>query len=241
MNEKLNKIFEVEKPAGNVYDYILKIFVDEDHPRDVYRAPFTQGDYAIATEGHMLCYIDRALTTVDNDSEILNYEKFTGEDDLEHWIDVSRLREKLSELSIKGVDCKKGEDVICKECHGEGTVIWEYGHYEEEWDCPRCDGSGYECEAKYYESTEAFEFTRNGIVYVSRFNYFNANFIAKLVRVAVILGEDKIRLVKHAGRAGATTFRIGNVHAAIMPRILDDTNKDYEVVKVTFSRTVKSE
>lgn len=119
---------------------ILEMYVGRRYPN-----PIKQREYVFATDGHILIKINES----DIEGEYVSSDKPNAEYVLietrnSKTLSIGFIDKLLSDVE-KVEDVKYiGEDVECKECNGEGTVLWEYMSYTKEFDCPVCNGTGYE-------------------------------------------------------------------------------------------------
>lgn len=113
-----------------------------------FNSSFSQEGYVIATDGCVLIRIRQSQT----EGEYINIERpnvksVFKETTSSSILTICSINKMLS--NVKKVKEVKyiGKDIKCHECNGEGTVLWEYRSYAEEFDCPVCNGTGYEsCE-----------------------------------------------------------------------------------------------
>ena len=204
---------------------LFNLFVSKDRYYERYNKPFVYKDKIGATDAYTMI-----VTNATNvDFKITNTHVPPN-------LDASLPKENAKELIVIDKDAweeLKTEDELieispeieCKECKGEGEVEWQYRHYTEDFDCPVCDGSGIEQEARY-------EKTGNKVVGRSLVNIKDAYFDAKLSQrlISVSDFEDKdLYLVYHRDHRSAAMFRCGIFDMLLMPILVQyDTLEDYE-------------
>ena len=112
--------------------------------------PFTEGEYVVATETHIILFIrkdfleEEYISTIKppvaalNKIPIQNCDIPVCSSAIRAALDILPKVEEFEEVC---------EEIECEECDGDGEVYWEYqdrhGHtYQSVHDCPCCDGSG---------------------------------------------------------------------------------------------------
>lgn len=107
--------------------------------------PFIQDGWCIATDGHRLLRIKQSLVP-DNEILYASREKpdvkavIPDKLDLCEKITFDQIKKTLDKVPLT-------KTITCEDCHGDGTVTWEYEasdgiYYSKVDDCPVCKGSG---------------------------------------------------------------------------------------------------
>jgi hypothetical protein len=123
---------------------IFNMFVDKSNLDIRFKHPFIYEGYAYST--------DRSAAIRCKQSEV-DFE-ITNPTDIPKVSNVFKNQSDVSKISFKNLNFDKfkdfpetqcvGEDIYCSTCNGEGEVEWEFDRYTKEFDCPECNGSGYE-------------------------------------------------------------------------------------------------
>ena len=117
--------------------------------------------------------------------------------------------------------------VECKECDGEGTVLWEYDassdnkRYEQEYECPVCEGDGY----IYKEvGSGKFEPAQKSGVRIGD-AVFSAWQLDRVYKAMALLDLDELVIATEPHRGRVTIFRLGDIKVLQMPMYTDEQNK----------------
>lgn len=121
---------------------VLSLYISEAET-EAFREPMVQGDYVYATERHVLIRIAKHLAIGDYPSRpIPNCAAlFNKESNCDETITTSSLRDLVKEYT-KMIPETRQDKAECKECGGEGYVMWEYKTWVSEHECPVCLGRG---------------------------------------------------------------------------------------------------
>ena len=144
---------------------VFEIFVSDDSNPQLQK-PFLVDDFTVACDSHALIWkngVENIEIGTPSESVvratkgyILSFPlltKMLSVQDFEKAIEYAPKKEGFN-LS--------GEDVICKDCQGEGSVEFSYyssvkrQDFYEEKDCPVCDGSGYTSQKREIPNGEFF-------------------------------------------------------------------------------------
>ena len=203
---------------------LLSLFYDkENYWKPIMAAPYLKNGYVCATDTHIMIRIKaETLNGEYNEIESLNID-FPA-DNCNFIISRHEIETVLSTIPKIEEKIKVGKDIECEECDGEGEVKWEYldnsglRHYEY-YECPICDGSGYESRSKYQKTGRMIP-DGECCIQVRRI-VIKAKFLEILRKAMEIIGVDEIRCV-HQDTAKPCIFRIDdNIEIVIMPN-LDD-------------------
>lgn len=203
---------------------IFSLFYDPNNYRSVFRKPFTFGGKTYATDGYALIFCDNEHIDFDYENEE-TYDKIESiipQEAISKIIDVDSIdwNSHMTEDETVG----NGNDVICGHCHGEGdceeTLIYKGKWYEYEYECPVCEGCGYEAEEKQIPTGNK-TFKREDTVKVDEV-YFNAAYFYKLKLVKDFVASPVEFVCSRP--AGGNLFKVGFLNIIIMPKVsfLDD-------------------
>lgn len=209
---------------------LLGLFTDSSNDlRPMYAKPYLKDGYVCATNGRCLVRIKADMTEG-------RYEPVTGlnipipEDNCNCPVTDKDLEKALAGVPQVEETTGDGEDGECPECHGYGTVYWEYTDnngrlYEYEHDCPVCDGSG------YVEKAEPVKTGRMIPSPEASFCFRNRNLRTDSVQILLAAmkatGATEVRLV--AQKDHISVFRIdGNIEIVISSYL---EKADYTVIK----------
>ena len=208
MESILSKVF------ANFYSY--------DQMRPAMLNPFIVGDKTYATDGYTLvrCNTENIDFEYENKEEPLKVERVIPKINTSQIIDI----DSIDWASFMNKDEMVGDgsdDVECGHCKGEGTCeesfYYKGERYTAEYDCPVCDGSGFEEEEKQIP-TRNKTFGQNDVVRFKN-TYFYATKFYKLKKVKDLIGAD-VELISHNNQTDSlkpVLFRIGIVEVLIMP------------------------
>lgn len=208
---------------GNVFS----LFTGSDKYRSVFDNPFEQNGKIYATDAHVLIRIDKNKIQYEDDKilkvETPNCEAIVPEKNCDEIVNLNA--EQFEQYKTEYELVKQGEDVECGLCNGEGTLTQDYHYkgrwYESEFDCPCCDGSGNEEEARLVRNVNKTFKTGvrvkfNGCLYeIHRFY--------KLIEVQKLVGGE-IRLLHKPEKYKPPLFSIGDFEIIIMPTSADESD-----------------
>lgn len=226
-NQKdLDLIFEVPS-TENKYQYILSLFTGPEEYRTWMHSPFVVGEYAVATNGITLSYIDKGLMPEvshlkDKDpEEILSIiPKLDGKELI--IISSERLKQEIKKCPV--VDVTDEEE--CKCCEGFGEVDFEFYYngftYACLDSCPICDGDGFVEKAENVGKNK--EYDLNTFCKIGNCTFYIIN-ILKIYKVAKLLKEDHIKLVHQTAYNQCCVFQISDVMIIVMPALIKESDK----------------
>jgi predicted nucleic-acid-binding Zn-ribbon protein len=218
---------------GEVYLDILNLFIGKDLLRDWVNKPFQLDNLAISTNATELVFFEKSLLTVDletcehkNPQKIL--EQIPTEKNINFSLNITEIEKCLITVPIIDVTKEVGNDIVCSECKGDGQVEWEYERWSKDFDCPKCDGDGYESVSK---SVPTGEKKLDDLYLIDvKSNRFSVRIIDKLLKVMKLLNETEILLI-FDNKGKNSVFQIGNVRILAMP-VRKDGNEDLLVLNL---------
>jgi hypothetical protein len=199
-------------------EQMFHYFCCTDPFRTSMRMPFDVGDKTYATNAHILIRCDTDLI----DFEYINNEtppdvlSIIPQPNTSEIIDL----DSIDWLNLGTEDdlIESGDDVECGYCDGNGTleesIFYKNRCYHYEFDCPVCDGSGFEETAKEIPSGHK-TFKLWDKVKLKDTYFFIRNFY-KLKKIKDFMGAD-IELISYSSDVNCFMFRIGFIEAVIMP------------------------
>lgn len=213
--------------TGSTLGSIFSLFVSTDGRRKNLLKPFTVDDQTYATDGHVMIYCDNKFI----DFEFENKEKpplvrkVIPDINSNEVIDLKSVNWE----SLKTWDETKpsGEEVECGNCDGEGTiedyVYYKRRHYNVEYDCPVCDGSGFEEEQKQIK-TGGKTFDPFAMVKVrDTFFYVHRFYLLKVVQE--LIDGREVEMIAYKSNEAGMLFKIGFLYILMMPVLSDDDSK----------------
>lgn len=220
---------------SGIYSNILNLYIGNDELRDWINKPFFIENLAIATNAHELVFFDKKLSEIEldvcgniNPQLILN--NIPKHRNQEYKLNIFEIEECLKNAPKVDILKTVGKDVKCTECEGNGQVEWEYERWTKEFDCPKCDGEGYESESRQVPTGEK-EIDGLNLVDVKE-SRFSIKMIDRLIKVKNLLNENEITLIFQETENMANIFRIGNVEILCMPMRKYD-NDDLVILKLS--------
>lgn len=120
-------------------------FTSDNAAADTIDHVFRQDGYVVATDGHIMVRIPVG-SVVDGEGIAEQDRPNVNRVIPEHFDKPRVLRVKAIEAALEKAP-KVDAQRVCPECHGGGTVRWNYegveDYYEDEFRCPCCRGKGY--------------------------------------------------------------------------------------------------
>ena len=140
-------------------------------------------------------------------------------------ISIDILRNALQRCYVKYNE--EINQVECSECNGTGKVLWKYGTYEREFDCPVCKGSR-GIEVKQKQKTLEKEVGDKCYIYILNL-FVKAIEIEKVIKTMEILEINQIK-VSNDYYKGEIIFNLKNVKIiAIVKKVLSSNDIDINI------------
>lgn len=138
------------KKIKQIYHDLLNELCSTDDYRTMLHKPFFDGTDICASDAHWLLRVKPeacGITLPQTPPRRINVEYTETQP-----VTLTALQEAISHADFEDETVEVEPAVLCEECHGEGTVEFEYRskdhrYYYRECDCPICNGSCYEEEA----------------------------------------------------------------------------------------------
>lgn len=217
-------------PIANVLlGDVFSLFYGTDPMRPVMLKPFVVGNKTYATDAYTMicCDTDKIDFEYENKETPLKVEAAIPEINTSEIIDIDAV--DWISLMNKDETVVDGNDVECGHCKGEGTCddnfLYKSKFYD--FECPVCDGSGYEQEEKQMPTGNK-TFGSNDMVRFKE-TYFFATKFYKLKKVKDLVG-GKIELISYSKNSKGVLFRIGFLDILIMPCMYN--SEDYVVANI---------
>lgn len=218
-------------------DYIklFNLFVgsDADEKRDLSK-PFINSGHYVASDASILIALPTDKAVIDeikesentpNVSRVLNYKE-----DQNRTFDIKQL---MKSIIIEEIDEEiyVGEDVECDECEATGWVEWHYDSksgrtYDDNHDCPVCDGSGLSERAKKIKTGKSIANPRQRLILFDTILAYK--YIKTLSEACEIIGTDQVTKVCGTARTGSV-FKVGDFTIIIMPIVEDGYFKHQDI------------
>ena len=204
---------------NSVLQDCFSIFCSKEIFRPVFQNPFELGDKTYATDSYTLirCNSNKIDFKFENKHELLpvnaesvipkiNTSEVINLDNID-WVSLMSADETISDEN----------EVECGHCDGEGTysdnLHYKGKWYDFEYECPVCDGSGYEEEEKQIPTGKK-TFPQNAVIQFKDV-YINANYFYKLRKVKDLLNHN-IELISYGTQQNGILFRIDFVEILLM-------------------------
>jgi hypothetical protein len=210
---------------------VFSLFYGTDPMRPVMLKPFVVGNKTYATDAYTLicCDTDKIDFQYENNETPPKVEAAIPEINTSEIIDIDGV--DWASLMNKDETIGDGNDVECGHCNGEGnyddSFIYKSKFYDFEYECPVCDGSGYEQEEKQIPTGNK-TFGSNDMVRFKE-TYFDATKFYKLKKVKDLVGGN-IELISYSKNNKGVLFRIGFLDVLIMPCMYN--SEDYVVANI---------
>lgn len=199
---------------------VFNLFLLEDRFRPVLSKPFYIENKVVATDLHSLVYVgynDLDFNFINEfQNEAPNCEVIlNSENNVDIILDINdSIFEKFkTENEIKYI----GEDIECGACGGSGEVEWNFEDYHSYFECPKCQGSGFESMSEKIK-TDELTFSDDSYVMLGE-TYFKIGLFYKLIKVQNLIGGE-IKLISQL-KDKAHLFEIGNCKIFLMPSIVN--------------------
>lgn len=195
---------------------VLELFYSKDKLRPAMQSAFKQNGKVYATDAYTAICIDEEHFDFEIVNEFQdkapNMGKIYPEENTGRILNVSisDFEKFMTEDEVKYL----GEDISCDTCDGEGEVEWEFEHWTQEFDCPRCHGTGLS-----YKAQEVKTGNKTLGNYKVRIGdaYFDIRKFFKLIRVQQILGGEIEIIHVPEKPTGPHVFKVGICKIIIMP------------------------
>lgn len=193
---------------------LFKMFCGDDELRTKMLLPFEFNGKIYATDAHKLIRCDKSILEfkLTNKEKPLNAEAVIPKENCNRILKTKV--EDFEQFKIVDDYDKVGKDLDCKECTGTGSVEWSYKNYEEEHDCPVCDGSGYSSESRLVPNGKK-TFDKKAYLTIDGI-FFNINLFMAIFEAQKIIGDEIISL-NICTKTKPALFKIGNYEFVIMP------------------------
>lgn len=231
METKTSLNHETPPIANVLLGDVFSLFYGTDPMRPVMLKPFVVGNKTYATDAYTLicCDTDKIDFEYENNETPLKVEAVIPEINTSEIIDIDGV--DWIALMNKDETIGDGNDVECGHCKGEGTCydnfLYKSKFYDFEYECPVCDGSGYEQEEKQIPTGNK-TFGSNDMVRFKE-TYFYATKFYKLKKVKDLVGGN-IELISYNKNNKGVLFRIGFLDVLIMPCMYN--SEDYVVANI---------
>lgn len=231
MENKTSTNHENGNDAKRTLGDVFSLFYGTDPSRPAMLKPFVVGDKTYATDSYTLIYCDtdKIDFEYENNERPPNVEGVIPEINTSEIIDIDAV--DWIALMNKDETIGDGNDVECGYCNGGGTcydnILYKSKFYDFEYECPVCDGSGYEQEEKQIPTGNK-TFGSNDMVKFKE-TYFYATIFYKLKKVKDLVGGN-VELISYNREKKGVLFRIGFLHVLIMPCYCN--SEDYVVANI---------
>ena len=118
------------------------MFVSTDEIRPKFLKPWRERNHVYASECHILIRVNANMTNEEYREYHSDTDKLFPVDVPDGIITSEQLTDAIAKAPTEPEMSYEGTDVTCDECDGDGFVIWEYKHWQQEDVCPKCDGDG---------------------------------------------------------------------------------------------------
>ena len=206
-------------PIGNtVLSDVFSLFYGTDPLRPSMHNPFEVDGFTYATDAYTLVKCKSDLIDFDwhNCETPLKLNNVVPEINTSEIIHLDSI--DWASLMDKDETIGDGNDVECGHCKGQGdcedSFFYKGKFYDYEYECPVCDGSGYEEEEKQIPTGNK-TFGSNEMIRLKD-TYFYATKFYKLKKVKDLIGGE-IELISINANNKGVLFRIGILDVLIMP------------------------
>lgn len=224
---------EITNQTESKLSEVFSIFYGYDAMRPVMQKPFVVGDYTYATDGYTLvrCKSEQIDFEFENKETPLNADGAIPIINKSEIVDLDCI--DWASMMTKDETIGDGNDVECGHCKGEGgcddSLYYKGKFYNYEYECPVCDGSGYEQEEQWIPTGNK-TFRHTDMVRFKDTTFYARNFY-KLKKVKDIIGGD-IELISHTGKDKGAMFKIGFLEILIMPCFSHSENNDNVIAHI---------
>lgn len=204
--------------SSTVLSDVFSLFYGNDPMRKVMLNPFEINGFTYATDAYTLvkCKSDIIDFEWENKEKPLSVDSAVPDYNTAEIINIDSI--DWASFMNKDETIGDNNDVECGHCNGEGSVedsfFYKGKFYNFEYECPVCDGSGYEEEEKQIPTGNK-TFGLNDMIKFKD-TYFYARVFYKLKKVKDLIGGN-IELVSYNKNNRGFLFTIGIVDVLIMP------------------------
>lgn len=198
-----------------------------DHNCKYSHAPMFYNGILCATDKYILVKIPHSenpgFQLMDDDL----YKKFSApintEITQEIRIPIDKLKLVLENLESYSHEVYSSPPIQCTECDGTGSVEWEYKNFNEEFDCPVCEGRS---------ETKGRKFKTGLICYPTSFSVkfssyiYSSYYVGILLQIAELLNQNEILILDEKGEQGRAHFKIGELDITLMS-LMGSANPDF--------------
>lgn len=213
------------------YSAVLELFTCKDITRKEWSLkPFRIEGNVYATDFYCMVWFDEKLIPSAQEIIIHDNPKVLSVipigSNIRKQITIDDIKTAISHCPTEKDFDWVGEDIVCKECNGDGDVVWEYNEYQKEFECPKCDGEGLTSKRRQkYNGKQVV--TDASLIKIKR-SYFSAKFLQRIIDLAELLNESSVTLVNQPTPDKANLFEMGNVSLLIMPVGLLNAEEDLQ-------------
>lgn len=209
-----------DRVLGNVFS----LFTGFDGLRQWMSKPFEQDGFIYATDSMVLIRISKSIINEVFDSiEKPICQSIIPSSNCSELISVNNIdfeQYKTENELIESVDEKE-----CGLCDGSGKMTESYYHngkyYEATFDCPVCDGTGYEERSRMIPSGKL---TFNSSIRIRiKDNLFDLKRFYKLVEVKQLINCD-IYLIHNPSDLHGALFKVGDFEILLMPTSANESD-----------------
>lgn len=204
-------------------DFLLNLFTGSDRGRPALMFPNNSNGVVYATDSHSV------ISIPENDLE-LKYSSNSAYPNAHKLFDeffdneTQSIKVKVSDISKELVKARIEVDkrsIVCGECKGTGSVKFEYEcrdgeFYYEDFDCPECDGVGYNDKASPFARVKLGHMDGENIgIYIDHL-YFHPFQLYKIFMAAVLNHIDEFEILHNQNRYGCVVIRFANISILTM-------------------------
>lgn len=203
---------------------IFSLFYGEDEFKPEMAKPFILEDYTYATNGKSLVVCKTEYIDFDYENphgSIKNAAKVIPNENTREIIDIDSI--DFDYFRIHPEMVYSGKDIECGACDGFGTLHDTYYYnnkpYDYQFECPICDGSGFEVKAQKVPSGNLTFKEYDKILFKNI--PFDAELFYVLKKVKDLMNQD-VFLISINNENKAVVFEIGFLKIVIMPLVSYD-------------------
>jgi hypothetical protein len=209
-----------QTPTDNksTLEAVFQLFCVNDPLEPFMAKPFAVGNHTYATDRAALirCDIDKIDFDYTNSEKPLNVQDVIPPINTSQIIDIDAI--DWAPFMTIDETMGDGNEVKCGNCYGEGTCsddfMYKGKHYDFDYECPVCDGSGYEEEQKQIPTGKKTFDPKHIVKFKDAYFYARRFYVLKKVKDMV---GGQIELISYEARNKALLFRIGILEIVLMP------------------------